>query len=358
MLTSKKTRKYYYIMAFLPFLHRVTAKEDLPRDHAYEAMSLILEGGATTAQIAAFLVALKMKGETSDELLGFATAMRERAEPVDAGVNGEALIDTCGTGGDALGTFNISTVAAFVVAGAGVRVAKHGNRSLSSKCGSADILEALGINIHLSPEQVGGAIREVGIGFLFAPAHHPAMKYAQSARAELKMRTVFNLLGPLTNPAKAPRQLVGAPSPEAAELMAGALAGLGADHAFVVHGLDGLDEVSTTGPTLVYEVTPSRFDKHMWTPADFGVPRATIEDLAGGDRDQNCKIAARVLAGEPGPKRDIVLVNASVALLAAGRSADLQAAMTAAADSIDSGAARRKVEMLAAFSQRHTTANP
>lgn len=339
-------------MAFLPFLHRVAAKQNLTRDDASQAMSLILDGAATTPQIAAFLVALKMKGETAEEVLGFATAMRERSERVDVQVNGETLIDTCGTGGDALGTFNVSTVAAFVVAGAGVRVAKHGNRSLSSQCGSADLLEELGVNIHLDRARVAGAIRTVGIGFLFAPAHHPAVKHAQPARAELKMRTVFNLLGPLTNPAGARRQLIGAASSEAAELMAEALAGLGTDRAFVVNGFDGLDEVSTTGPTLVYEIAGAKFDKHLWTPADFGVSRATLADLAGGDRERNCAIARGVLEGEKGPARDIVVVNAAVALLAAGHAPDLRRGVSEACDSIDSGKAVEKVRQLAEFSKR------
>jgi anthranilate phosphoribosyltransferase len=351
MLISKKSQNSHYNMAFLPLLHRVTAREDLTRDDARQAMALILEGEATTAQIAAFLVALKMKGETAEEVLGFAMAMRERADRVDAQIGNEALVDTCGTGGDALGTFNISTVAAFVAAGAGVRVAKHGNRSLSSKCGSADILEALGVNIHLTVEQVAEAIRTIGIGFLFAPAHHPAMKHAQPARAELKMRTVFNLLGPLTNPAGARMQLIGASTPEAAELMARAMAGLGTDHAYVVHGFDGLDEVSTTGPTLVYEITRSKFDKHLWTPADFGVARASLSDLAGGDRARNCQIAQEILEGRRGAPRDVVAVNAAVALMAAGQATDLRSAVAMAEKSIDSGAARRKVEQLAEFSQ-------
>jgi anthranilate phosphoribosyltransferase len=333
-------------MAFIPFLHRVAACENLAREDAHQAMSLILEGQATTAQIAAFLVALKMKGETSDEVLGFAMAMRERSERVEAAAGGEALIDTCGTGGDCLGTFNISTVAAFVVAGAGVRVAKHGNRSMSSKCGSADMLEGLGVNIHMTLDEVASSIRSIGIGFLFAPLHHPAVKHAQPARAELRMRTVFNLLGPLTNHAGARMQLIGAPSPEAAELMAEALAGLGTDRSFVVHGFEGLDEVSTTGPTLVYEITPSKFEKHLWTPGDFGVARATLQDLAGGDREENCAITRRILDGEPGAPRDVVLVNAAVALLAAGRAQDLRKAVAAAAESIDSGSARSKLEQL------------
>ncbi len=337
-------------MAFLSFLHRVAARENLTRENAEQAMSLILDGQATTAQIAAFLVALKMKGETSQELLGFAAAMRERSEKVDAGLNGEALIDTCGTGGGSHATFNISTVAAFVVAGAGVRVAKHGNRSMSTQCGSADVLEALGVGIRMSAGQIGAAIREVGIGFLFAPSHHPAMKHAQPARLELKMGTIFNLLGPLTNPAGARAQLIGAPSPEAARLMAEALAGLGTGHAFVVHGEDGLDEVTTTAPTLVYEVRGETWEERRWTPEDFGVARATIADLMGGDRDHNCGIATRVLRGQRGAARDIVLVNAAVALLAADRVQDLTGGMSVAAEAIDSGAAWRKVEQLAKFS--------
>ncbi len=351
MLISKKSQNLHYSMAFLSFLHRVAAREDLSRDDALQAMSLILDGDATTAQIAAFLVALKMKGETSEEMLGFAAAMRERSARVDAQIGDEALVDTCGTGGDALGTFNISTVAAFVAAGTGVRVAKHGNRSMSSPCGSADVLESLGININLNAAQVGEAIRKVGIGFLFAPLHHPAMKNAQPARAELKMRTVFNLLGPLTNPAGAQHQLIGASSPDAAELMAQTLAGLGTTHAYVVHGFDGLDEVSTTGPTLVYEITPTKFDKHLWTPGDFGVSRASLADLAGGDPERNGDIAKRILAGEKGAPRDVVVVNAAVALMAAGRATDLRTAVKLAQESIDRGSAQAKVEQLAVFSQ-------
>jgi anthranilate phosphoribosyltransferase len=262
------------------------------------------------------------------------------------------LLDTCGTGGaDGPSTFNISTIAAFVVAGAGVRVAKHGNRSLSSQCGSADLLEALGIRLAISPEQVGRAIREVGIGFLFAPALHPAMKYAQPARLELKMRTVFNLLGPLTNPAGATRQLIGAPSPQAAALMAQALAGLEPERAFVVHGSDGLDEVTTTGSTIVFEVKRSEVTSLSWSPSDFGVAHANASDLSGGDRVLNRQIAIAVLQGEPGPRRDIVLVNAAAALLAAGLATDLSTGMRLAAHSIDTGAARKKVEQLAEFSQ-------
>src|SRR5688572_23160799 len=233
-------------MTLLPFIERVVERQNLSAADAEAAMQTILAGEASHPQIASFLTALRMKGETADELAGFARAMRRMAAPVDAGLDGVALIDTCGTGGDRSDTFNISTVAAFVVAGAGVHVAKHGNRSITSKCGSADVLEALGIKIAIAPEQSARAIREVGIGFLFAPAVHTAMKHAQPVRVDLKMRTVFNMLGPLTNPAGASAQLVGASSPHAAELMAGALATLGLVRGFVVHGSDGLDEITTT----------------------------------------------------------------------------------------------------------------
>jgi anthranilate phosphoribosyltransferase len=333
----------------LPFLHRVTERRDLTPAEAREAMLAILSGEVSTAQIAAFLVALRMKGETADELLGFARAMREKSEHVDA----EApLLDTCGTGGDGAGTFNISTIAAFVVAGAGVRVAKHGNRSttMGSQCGSAEVLETLGIAMAMPPERAAQAIREIGIGFLFAPLMHPAMKYAHPARVELKMRTVFNLLGPLTNPAGATRQLIGAPSGQAAELMANALAGLRPERAFVVHGSDGLDEVTTTGPTAVFEVCGGAVNRLTWTPADFGVPQATIKDLRGGDCRVNCRIACEVLSGAGGPHRDIVLVNAAAGLVAAGHASDLQEGVRLAEKSIDSGAALGKVEGLRKFS--------
>jgi anthranilate phosphoribosyltransferase len=336
----------------LPYLHRVAARENLSAEDARQAMLAMLSGEATTAQIAAFLVGLRTKGETSDELLGFARAMREKVARVHAAVDSEPLLDTCGTGAaEGPPTFNVSTIAAFVVAGAGARVAKHGNRSLSSQCGSADVLEALGISMSIPPEELGRAIREIGIGFLFAPALHPAMKCAQPARLELKMRTVFNLLGPLTNPAGATRQLIGAPSAHAAALMAHALVGLEPERAFVVHGSDGLDEVTTTGSTMVFEVTRCEVHLFSWNPSDFGVRNADAADLSGGDRELNREIAMTVLRGEPGPRRDIVLVNAAAALLAAGLATDLRAGMRLAAASIDTGAALKKVEQLAQFSQ-------
>jgi anthranilate phosphoribosyltransferase len=330
-------------MSLLPFLHRVSSGGSLSAEEAYQAMSVLLEGGATESLTAAFLVALKMKGETAAELTGFARAMRERVIFVDAG---EDVIDTCGTGGDGAGTFNISTVAALVMAGAGAHVAKHGNRSISSQTGSADVLEALGVRAAMTPEEAASAVREIGIGFLFAPSLHPAMKHAQPVRRELKMRTVFNLLGPLANPARAQAQLIGAPSRSAAPLMAEALAVLGTRHAFVVHGHEGLDEISTTGPTDVYEVWTGRIEKHLWTPEDFGVRRASLGDLAGGDPARNAQIAKEILAGALGAPRDIVLVNAAAGLLAAGLSADLRSAMTLAALSIDSGAAAGRLAML------------
>ncbi len=336
-------------MSLLPYLHRAAANEHLDPAEAQQAMEIILRGEASTPQIAAFLVALRMKGETAGEIIGFARAMSRMATRVNLG-DGRPLVDTCGTGGDRHGTFNVSTIAAFVVAGAGVRVAKHGNRSISSMCGSADVLERLGVRMQLDAAATARAIREVGIGFLFAPAFHPAMKYAQPARLELKMRTVFNLLGPLTNPAGATAQVVGAPSEHAAGLMAEALARLGIAHGFVVHGSDGLDEITTTGPTLAYEICSGSTVKRTLTPEEFGVPRAVLDDLKGGDPAVNCSIARSILEGERGPKRDIVLVNASAALIAAGQAGNFLNAMEIAAESLDSGAARRKLEQLAAFS--------
>ena len=341
-------------MSLLPYLARVVERRDLPSEDAEAAMQIILTGQATHSQIAAFLTALKMKGETSDELVGFARAMRRMAAPVDHGLNGRALLDTCGTGGDGCDTFNISTVAAFVVAGAGVHVAKHGNRSISSKCGSADLLEAWGIQIDMPPERSAAAIREIGIGFLFAPAVHSAMKHAQPVRTDLKMRTVFNLLGPLTNPSGANSQLAGAPSDAAAALIAAALATLGLERGFVVHGSDGLDEITTTGPTLAWEVRDGRAQKRQLEPADFGVRLAQPADLQGGDKPCNLAIADAVLNGAHGPQRDIVLVNAAAALVAAGQAETFLEGMALGVVAIDSGAAKAKVQALAAFGASHT----
>jgi anthranilate phosphoribosyltransferase len=339
-------------MTLLPYLHRVAGRQDLGAAEAEEAMGAILSGAASVAQMAAFLVALRMKGETAAELVGFARAMRRRASRLPLAPSGEPLLDTCGTGGDGLGTFNISTIAALVAAGTGVKVAKHGNRSISSACGSADVLERLGVKIAQEPEQAARAIREVGIGFLFAPAYHPAMKHAQPARLELKMRTVFNLLGPLTNPARATAQLVGAPSEHAAELMAQALAALGLERGFVVHGSDGLDEITTTGPTVIYEIREGGVERGSVSPGDFGVATAAPEDLKGGDAEANAELARAVLSGALGPRRDIVLVNAAAALVAAGKAQGFLEGMRLAAQSIDSGAAARKLEHLAALTRQ------
>jgi len=336
-------------MSLLPFLERVIERQSLSAADAEAAMRTILSGEASQPQIAAFLTALRMKGETAEELAGFARAMRQMAAPVDAGLAGAPLIDTCGTGGDRSDTFNISTVAAFVVAGAGVHVAKHGNRSISSKCGSADLLEAMGIRIAIAPEQSARAIREVGIGFLFAPAVHSAMRHAHPVRVDLKMRTVFNLLGPLTNPAGASAQLAGAPSGAAAELMADALAALGLKRGFVVHGSDGLDEITTTGPTLMFEICGGTVRRQTVEPGDFGVAAARAEDLKGGNLARNFEIARAVLGGARGPQRDIVAANAAAALVAAGAAETFPRGTALAQSSIDTGAAAEKAEALARF---------
>jgi len=327
----------------LTHLHRVAEGVSLTVEEAENAMNSILAGEATTAQIAAFLTALKMKGETPDELTGFARAMRGKANHVETGLLGENLVDTCGTGGDTMGTFSVSTIVAFVVAGAGVHVAKHGNRSISSKFGSADLMEALGVRINMLPEDAARAIREVGIGFLFAPAIHPAMKYAQPARTELKMRTVFNLLGPLANPAGAKVQLTGAPSVEAGALIAEALSQLGVMRAFVVHGADGMDEITTTTTTTIWDVT-DRLERFEVSPEDFGVPYARIDDL----RSDPGATTHAVLSGQAGPARDIVLVNAAAALVAANRAGNWKEGVALAAKSIDSGAAEAKLKALKA----------
>ncbi|MBI5086151.1 MAG: anthranilate phosphoribosyltransferase [Acidobacteria bacterium] len=339
-------------MPFLPFLHRLMNRESLPSADARQAMRAILDGEASTAQIAAFAAALRVKGETADEILGMAQAMRESAVAIDHGITDRPVLDTCGTGGDNLGTLNVSTVAAIVIAACGVPVAKHGNRSASSQCGSADLLEALGVKLLSDPALIARSIREVGFGFLFAPALHPAMKHAAAARAELKTRTAFNLLGPLTNPAGATAQLVGAPSLQAAELMAVTLSSLGLPRGYVVHGHDGLDEISTTAPTHLFAVLSGAIDHREITPEDFGVPRTTLADLRGGDVATNRDLARAVLDGAAGPHRDIVLVNAAAGLTLAGAAPGFLQAMALAAGAIDSGAARGKLAELVEFTRR------
>ena len=342
-------------------LRRLVDRRDLSRIEAAAAMDAIMSGAATNAQIAAFLTALRMKGETVEELIGFAQVMRQkvvrirtRGDEVAAltGTDREMLIDTCGTGGDATGTFNVSTATAFVVAGAGLRVAKHGNRSVSSLCGSADVVEALGINLELPPPRVSRCLDEVGLGFLYAPLLHTAMKHVMPARREMGIRTVFNMLGPLTNPAGANAQIIGVYAAALTEPLARVLAELGTVRAFVVHGADNLDEISNTGESQLSEVRDGTVRTFTVRPEDFGMPRAAIADLRGGDREQNAQIIRALLEGEPGPRRDIVLMNAAAALVAGGRARDLKDGVGLAAQSIDSGAARDKLQALVALSQQ------
>jgi anthranilate phosphoribosyltransferase len=336
-------------------------RRDLSRIEAAAAMEAIMSGAATNAQIAAFLTALRMKGETVEELIGFAQVMRQKVVRIRtrgdevAGLTGtdrEMLIDTCGTGGDATGTFNVSTATAFVVAGTGLRVAKHGNRSVSSLCGSADVVEALGISLELSPQKVGRCVDEVGIGFLYAPLLHTAMKHVMPTRREIAIRTVFNLLGPLTNPAGANAQVIGVSTAALTEPLARVLAELGTIRAFVVHGADNLDEISNTGESRVSEVREGLVRTFAVRPEDFGMPRASIADLRGGDREQNAQIIRGLLDGESGPRRDIVLMNAAAALVAGARARDLKEGVALAGQSIDGGEARSKLGQLVALSQR------
>jgi anthranilate phosphoribosyltransferase len=349
----------------LDALHRLTShNQSLDRAEAREVMAEVLAGKCTDAQIAALLIALRMKGETVEEIVGFAEAIRAAAAPLPIrgaealAVSGtgrdaladESLVDTSGTGGDASGTFNISTATALVAAGAGVRVAKHGNRSISSKCGSADVVEALGVNIQLSAERAAQCLREVGICFLYAPNLHPAMKQVQTVRRELRMRTMFNLLGPLTNPARASGQVVGVYSLDLVEKLAEALSMLGLHRALVVHGLDGLDEITIAGTTRVAEAREGSVRSYEVEPEEFGMARATLQEIAGGDATENAAIIRAVLAGEKSPRRDVVLLNAAAALVAAGRADRIADAIVLAAQSIDSGAAAGKLAALARFS--------
>lgn len=343
-------------------LHRLANhNESLTREEARDVMAEVLAGKCTDAQIAALLTALRMKGETVEEIVGFAEAIRAAAAPLPIERNGEALavsgtgrdalaedalIDTSGTGGDASGTFNISTATAFVTAGAGVRVAKHGNRSISSKCGSADVVEALGVNIQLTPERAAQCLREVGLCFLYAPNLHPAMKQVQGVRRELRMRTMFNLLGPLTNPARASGQVVGVYSLELVEKLAEALSMLGLRRAVVVHGLDGLDEITVTGPTRIAEAREGIVKSYEVDPEEFGMKTATLQELAGGDAPENAAIIRSILQGEKSPRRDVVLLNTAAALVAAGRADHIGEAIPQAAKSIDSDAAQGKLEAL------------
>jgi anthranilate phosphoribosyltransferase len=344
----------------LDTLHRLANhRQSLSRDEARAVMTEVLTGQCTDAQIAALLVALHMKGETVEEIVGFAEAIRGAATPLQphansvldaSGTGRDALVDTCGTGGDTSGTFNISTATAFVAAGAGVRVAKHGNRSVTSKCGSADVMEALGVSINLPPARIAACLEEVGIAFLFAPAMHSAMKYVQPARRELRLRTVFNLLGPLTNPARATCQVVGVYSADLVEKLAQALSMLGLHRALVVHGSDGLDEITISGPTRIGEVREGQVHTYEVEPEEFGLQRAPLEEISGGDATLNAKLIREVLAGKKSARRDVVVLNAAAALVAAGRADHLRDAVPIAGMAIDSGAAAGKLEALIRFS--------
>src|SRR5262245_12192329 len=331
-------------------IQKMIDRVDLTEQEARGAMEEIMAGQATDAQIAGFLTALRMKGETAPELIGFARVMREKAEPL---WDGEVLqvLDTAGTGGDRSGTFNISTAAAFVAAGAGVRVAKHGNRSASSRCGSADVMEALGIDIQMPVDRLRRAIKNVGIGFLFAQRFHTSMKHVMPVRTQLKVRTVFNILGPLANPAGACFHVVGVSSPEIMELMANALQGLGVKHAFVVHGANGLDEVSISSRTYVVEILGTEIRQFMMTAEDFGIPSARIDAILGGDARENAKIVEGILRGERGPRRDVVLLNTAPALVASGAASTWKEGIRLAAESIDSGSALRKLQELRTLSK-------
>lgn len=336
-------------------LLKLTSGQTLDREEAAQAMTAIMDGVTTPAQIGALLAALRVKGETVEEITGFARVMRERSLQVHT--QRQPLLDTCGTGGDTVKTFNISTAAAFVAAASGVAVAKHGNRSVTSKCGSADVLESLGVRLDLSPEAVGRCIDAVGIGFLFARNHHPAMKYAAGPRGELGFRTVFNALGPLTNPAGAKRQVIGVYDSALCTPLAHVLGNLGSEHVLVVHGKAGLDEIATFGETLVAEYRNGSVTTYSLTPELLGLSPATPADVApGGDAAENAHILRSVLSGEDrGPRRDIVLANAAAAFYVSGVVETLREGVAKASETIDSGAANRTLEALIATSQREAS---
>jgi anthranilate phosphoribosyltransferase len=331
-------------------INKVINGDNLSIEESRDAMEAIMIGEATSAQIASFITALRMKGETIEEITGAALVMREKASKIET--NQDVLVDVCGTGGDKLNTFNISTTTAFVVAAAGVAVAKHGNRSVSSKSGSADLLERLGVNLNLSPAQVGSCIDEIGIGFMYAPVFHQAMKYAIGPRKEIGARTIFNLLGPLTNPAEAGVQLLGVYSSELTEPIAYVLKNLGVKSAFVVHGMVGLDELSTVGETKVSQLKDGEVKTYNLHPRELGLEEATIEDLAGGNPEENAEITLDILKGKAGKKRDIVILNAAAALVAVDKAESLVEGVELAAQIIDEGLALKKLEELVEVSNR------
>lgn len=334
---------------FAGLIEKLQHRVDLTVDEAAAAMEAIMDGQAQPSQIAGFLIGLAMKGERPAEIVGLARTMRAKATRLQRSF--APVFDTCGTGGDRAHTFNVSTVAALVVAACGVRVAKHGNRSVSSRCGSADLFEALGVNVSATPEAAERCLDEAGIAFFFAPTFHPSMRHAAQTRRELGVRTAFNLLGPLTNPAGASRQLVGVPRPELTELVARSLAQLGSERAWVVHGADGLDEISTTGYTKISECRDGAVNTFYLHPADVGLAKAAPEALRGGDAPANAAIARRVLAGERGAPRHIVLFNAGASLLIAGAAGTVPEGIARAADAIDSGRAAQVLDRLVALSR-------
>ncbi len=323
---------------------KIVSKENLSSQEAGEVMKEIMEGSASPAQIGSFLTCLRMKGETPEEIYGCARVMREKAETINCGHL--QLVDTCGTGGDGSGTFNISTTACFVAAGAGLFVAKHGNRSVSSKCGSADVLEALGVKIDLSPMEVEYTFKQIGLGFLYAPVFHKAMKHAITPRKEIGIRSIFNILGPLTNPARAKFQVVGVYDAGLTEIVAQALDKLGVENAYVVHGAGGLDEISVLGPTRVTHLHNGSIKTFNVFPEDFGFARRNLSDLRGEDAFYNAQIIRKVLAGESGPRREIVLLNAAAVIAATGAAKDLKEGVRIAAEAIDTGRALQKLEDL------------
>ena len=328
---------------------KVVEGSNLSMTETEGVMNEIMSGEATPAQIAAFITALRIKGETAEEIAGCARIMQQHALQVNP--ERTDVVDTCGTGGDATGTFNISTTVAFVAAGAGLGVAKHGNRSVSSQCGSADLMETLGIKIDLTPKQVAQCVDKVGIGFCFAPAFHPAMKYATPVRREIGLRTVFNVLGPLANPARAKQQLIGVYNENLTETLADVLRALKSDRAFVVHGADGLDELSTTGTNRVSELRDGKVISYKIDPQELGLAKASLNDLLGGTLEENAEITREILNGKGGPKRDIVLLNAAVVLVAGGKARNFSQGMKLAAESIDSGESLQKINDLARMSQ-------
>lgn len=337
---------------------KVVERNDLTETEMIEVMDQVMSGEATPAQVAGFITALRMKGETVEEITGAARVMRDRVTRIRVGKNVldidrddinldlETILDTCGTGGSGTNSFNVSTTVAFVVSACGVKVAKHGNRSVSSSCGSADVLEALGVNLDVTPETVENCINEIGIGFLYAPALHGAMKHAIGPRKEIGIRTIFNILGPLTNPAGADCQVLGVYRDDLTEKIAHVLRRLGCKRGFIVHGQDGMDEITLTTETRVAEVSPQGVEVRLIRPEDFGMTRCPMDALRGGNATGNAEIVRDVLAGTPGPKRDIVLLNAGYALVAAGKAADPMEGIRMAADAIDSGRARERLEKL------------